>query len=238
MRLPGKATLSLGRQTVIEHVIERVRRSRRLAQVVLCTTTLPEDDALVDVGSRWEVETYRGSLNDVLARFLGAAQTFAADILVRITGDSPLIEPEIIDAAIDAHMAERADYTFTPGLPVGTWVEVFNHAALALAYRLAEDPSRSDDVTLFLRRPEVFRVHEFHAPPEVIAPEVVLALNRPEDYAVLGEIFGALDTAAAPIRLMDAIQYYRSHPHLFALNGQYTPKPTECNTRLILERLP
>ena len=236
-RLPNKATLQLGRQRAIEHVIERAMRSKRLAHVVLCTTPLAEDDALVGLAQAAGIGAYRGSEDDVLARFLGAAQVFAADVLVRITGDSPLVEPVLVDAAIEAHLTTGADYTYTPGLPVGAWIEVFDRAALALAYRLAEDPSRSEDVTLFLRRPEVFHVHAFRAPDDYIAPEVVVALNRPEDYAVLGEIFQALDSATRPVELAEAIRYYRKNPRLMALNGIYTPTPSQCNTRLLLERL-
>jgi spore coat polysaccharide biosynthesis protein SpsF len=237
-RLPGKAVMPLGSLGALEHVIDRAKRAEMLDSVIICTTDQPEDDSLVPIGEKWKIPTFRGSEMNVLKRFLGAADEFGADVMVRITGDSPLVAVEAIDGAVEHHLSMNADYTSCTGLPVGTALEVFNTAAMRLAYTLSEDPETSEDLSFYLRRPEVFNVTRWEPPRELHAPELVMALNRPEDAEVLKAIFEALDVPGGPpFSTAAAIDWLRAHPEVAAINRDYTPKPTVCNTRFVFRHL-
>jgi spore coat polysaccharide biosynthesis protein SpsF len=237
-RLPGKATLPLGSLGALEHVIDRTKRAAMLDSVIICTTDQPEDADLAQIGDKWGIPTFRGSEMNVLKRFLDAADAFGADVMVRITGDSPLVAVEAIDGAVQHHLSVNADYTACTGLPVGAALEVFNTAAMRLAYTLSEDPEHSEDLTFYLRRPEVFNATRWEPPRELHAPELVMALNRPEDAEVLKAIFEALDKPGGPpFSTAEAIRWLRAHPEIAAINGDYTPKPTVCNTRFVYTNL-
>lgn len=235
-RLPDKAVMRLGQRNALEHVLNRSLRAKELDAVVVCTTDLEEDAELVRIGQAIGASGFQGSQNNVLKRFLDAAEAFDADILVRITGDNPLIDPDCIDGAMRCHMEQSVDYTATVGLPVGTGLEIFSTQALKMAYLLAENPQNSEDLTYYLRRPDVFRTWSYTPPDDYIAPDLVLALNRPEDAEVLRLVFETLNPKEGVFSLAEAIAFLRANPEIAERNTDYTPEPTGCDTRLSFKR--
>ena len=95
-RLPGKVMMDLGGQPMLQHVLRRVRAARGVDEVCLATTTLERDDAVAALASSCGVRVFRGSEEDVLARFAGATRWLGADLVVRITADCPLYDPELL----------------------------------------------------------------------------------------------------------------------------------------------
>jgi len=108
-RLPGKVLLDLGGDTVLARVVHRVRRSKMICGVVVATTRDSRDDAIIAECRRIEVECFRGEELDVLDRYQRSALSSAADAVVRITSDCPLIEPEVSDKVIQAFLDQRID---------------------------------------------------------------------------------------------------------------------------------
>lgn len=160
-RLPGKVMKPLIGEPMLARQIERVRRSKAAGRLIVATSTDASDDALVVLCRTLKVACFRGSLTDVLARFQGAAMAFGpTDHIVRLTGDCPLTDPEIIDATIALHIREGADYTSNTGelsFPKGLDVEVFKAEHLKTAEREAKDPYEREHVTPFLyRNPDRF----------------------------------------------------------------------------------
>ena len=153
-RLPGKVLLPLGGRPMIGFMLERVRRAKAVDQIVLATSTDASDDALAEAVAAMGIAVYRGSLNDVLARFAGAAQGRGADVVVRLTGDCPLIDPALIDRAVHHLRSNQLDYV-TNGEPAmypdGLDVEAFTHAALQRAFAQATLPSEREHVTPYMR---------------------------------------------------------------------------------------
>src|SRR6185436_1826848 len=134
---------------------------------------------------------FRGSEDDVMQRFLDAASRESADVVVRITGDDVFIDPAFLDRAVGHHLANNADYTAYPGLPKGMETEVMSVSALKQAHALAEDPSFTEYMTHYIKRPYVFR---FSAMPvdERYRRPFRLTLDTEEDYRLLQAIFGQL----------------------------------------------
>jgi spore coat polysaccharide biosynthesis protein SpsF (cytidylyltransferase family) len=236
-RLPDKALVALGDRNCLEHVVLRCQAAGLARNVIVCTTTLSEDGVLADEAGRLGAQAYRGDVDNVIDRFLGCAARFGTDVIVRVAGDSPLVAPETVDGAIDHLLTERLDYVHTKQLPVGCYVEAFTTAALRRAAIAAVDASRSDDLTFFVGREEINRVGEYVPRPELRRSDLVLALNRPEDLAVLKEVFAHAPSAGPWLTLTEAIDWLDRHPELAASNRDYVPKPTECNVELDPSRL-
>jgi spore coat polysaccharide biosynthesis protein SpsF len=162
-RLPRKVLLPLLGEPMLVRVIRRVARARSLDSVVVATTTLAEDDVLVELGRREDVRVTRGSADDLLDRYVAAAREEAADTIVRITSDCPIIDPAVIDDAIRAFRDAGVDYTST-GLeprtyPRGLDVEVVTRDALERAWGEDTEPTWREHATPYIyRHPERFRI--------------------------------------------------------------------------------
>lgn len=153
-RFPGKVLVDLGGQPMIEYMRSRVLLSPRIDKVVVVTSTDPSDDALAEAMEAAGADVWRGSLDDVLSRFITAADAFGGDVIVRLTGDCPLIDPTVIDAVIDLREVTGADYCSNvapPTFPDGLDVECFTRAALDRAAAGAKSGPEREHVTLWMR---------------------------------------------------------------------------------------
>jgi spore coat polysaccharide biosynthesis protein SpsF (cytidylyltransferase family) len=132
--LPGKALMPLVRAPLIARQIERMARARRIDRVVVVTTVASEDDAIEAAARREAIPVHRGPANDELARLIGALDAHPADHVLRLDADSPLVDPEVLDATLDLHLTEKADHTTnrSPGAawPVGQGAEVITAQGL------------------------------------------------------------------------------------------------------------
>lgn len=162
-RLPGKVLKDLAGDTVLARVVNRTQRARELHQVVVATSVLPADDAIVSECERLGVAFFRGDEADVLDRYYRAAQQFAADVVVRITSDCPLIDPELIDEHIQ-RLRERwnhVDFVSNmghPSYPLGLAVEAMPADVLARMHRMSDTAELREHVTtLAYVQPNLFR---------------------------------------------------------------------------------
>ncbi len=154
-RLPRKVLAPVGRVSLIERLLSQLRGARSLSQVVVATSSDPSDDELAERLSALGYSVFRGSLDDVLARFGAAAREYQADVVVRLTGDCPLHTPDTVDEVVEAFLAAGVDYaTNTEPLtrPDGLDVEVFTRAALERAVAEARAAPDREHVTPYLRR--------------------------------------------------------------------------------------
>ena len=226
-RLPGKSRLPLplgaagDAHTILGHVVSRARRATSVSAVMVATTTQPLDDDLAALAERLGTGVFRGHEQDVLSRFAGAlAQAGPAGTVVRLTADNPALDPTFLDAAVTHHLATKADYTYTTGLPLGTNIEVIGAEALRRAHREASQPDEREHVTPYLRRhPELFRLETLAltVPPAVAA--LRLTVDYPSDYAFLSLLFSALGPAFS---LTDAARLpalLAHHPWLADINA-------------------
>lgn len=194
-RLPGKVMLPLLGEPVLTHILRRAERARSLDEVVVATTTLPEDEAIVELAEAAGRPVVRGSATDLLDRYLAAARDNDAEVIVRITSDCPLIDPELIDLVVDAFRANDVDYAsnmlrpFT--FPQGLAVEVVRRAALERAGREDRDPAWREHATPYIyRHPELFSLHRVAADRD--HAERRWTLDTPDDYALIERIYEAI----------------------------------------------
>jgi spore coat polysaccharide biosynthesis protein SpsF len=224
-RLPGKVMLPLLGEPVLTRVVRRAARATTLDDVVVATTTLPEDDAIVTLASAegWPIE--RGSETDLLERYLLAARSHGADVIVRVTSDCPLIDPEVIDATVLAFRSGGVDYasnTLEPATwPRGLDVEVMSRAALERAGREDRDPAWREHVTPYLyRHPEVFRL--LRVPAEDDHADQRWSIDTPEDYELVRRIYEAIGSDDFGWRT--ALAIVERHPSWSSLNRDVVQK--------------
>lgn len=221
-RLPGKVLMPLAGAPMIVRQIERTLRSRRIDRLVVATSANPSDDVLERTVRREGIEVYRGPLDNVLERFVGALDAYPADHVVRLTADCPLVDPSVLDETIEAHLETGADYaTNTPPRPMfpkGLDVEVMTAGALRRAAAEATSDEEREHVTWGIHtRPDAWRI-AYHSQP-VDEGDVRWTVDRPDDYAFVAAVYDALypkDRAFTS----DAVRaFVRSRPDLIAFGG-------------------
>ncbi|MBO9710210.1 MAG: glycosyltransferase family protein [Caulobacter sp.] len=222
-RLPGKVLADVAGAPMILRQIERLNRSARLGRIVVATSDQASDDGLT---ARLEAEgapVFRGPLDDVLARFVGAMDAFdAGETVVRLTADCPLADPGLIDETLALHEASGADYTSnTPArrsYPKGLDVEVFKAEALRMAAAESHDPYDHEHVTPFLyRNPDRFRIAGLEQPAD--EGEVRWTVDRPDDLEFVRAVYEALYPANPAFTSDDIRAFVRMRPDLIHLGG-------------------
>ena len=187
-RLPGKAMASIGARTLLGHCLARLRIGGA-APVLLATTTNQEDDVLVATAAKYGVAAFRGAADDVLSRFLLAARSVDARLVVRATGDNPAVDIGAPDRVLAALRSTKADHVIEDGLPYGAAVEGVTVDALVRASALARDPADREHVTPWIRRDRGrFRALRIPAPVSVRCPEVRVTVDTHDDLSFMRSV--------------------------------------------------
>ena len=190
-RLPGKVLLDLAGEPMLARVVNRVRRARRVDEVVIATTTEKRDDELASLCAKRGWPCSRGSEQDVLDRYYQAALAHKADRVVRITSDCPLIDPQVIDSVIEGIDLQQSEYssnTIRRTYPRGLDVEAFTFATLEIAWREDKNPAWREHVTQFIvRHPERFGITQLSYDDDHSHRR--WTVDTPEDFALVEKIY-------------------------------------------------
>ena len=222
-RLPGKVLKPLLGQPMVLRQIERLQRSRRIDRLVVATSTEVSDDPLAAVLAGVDVPVFRGSLDNVLARFIGALDAYPADHVVRLTADCPLIDTQVVDAAIDLHLTEAVDYTSntaqTFAFPKGLDVEVVSADALRQAAAVAATAEEREHVTWgFWTRPDQWKIAWLHS-PGADDGDIRWTVDTPDDLAFVTQVYEALYPTAPAFTSQDIRDLIATRPDLAHLGG-------------------
>ncbi len=227
-RLPGKVILPVLGRPLLSYLIERIKSVQLIEEIVLATTTNIDDDILERLAHEEGIKVYRGSEDDVLGRVLKAAESVNGEIIVEITGDCPLIDPEIIDQVIRTYIENSVDYISNNNIksyPDGMDVQVFSLEALKRSSVLTKDQLDREHVTLHIRKnPKLFTIINLIAPQELNYPNMGLTLDEIGDYELIKEIFGNLYPKNHLFLCKEIIDFLNLNPKLLALNNNVTRK--------------
>lgn len=231
-RLPGKVLLPFGGIPALQILVERVRRAKYIDAIVVATTTNAADEPIVELCKQLGVPCWRGSEDDVLQRVLDAGKAAGADVLCELMGDSPFIDPLLIDNTITAHLSGTYDYTsnFFPvnTFPLGFAVQVFPLAVLQRVAQLTNDPVDRAHVSCFIyHNPRLFRLHGVQAAPEVCGADIRVALDTQSDYELMSAVFDALYPHNPMFQAKDVVAFLRERPELLLLNKHVRAKAIE-----------
>jgi spore coat polysaccharide biosynthesis protein SpsF len=228
-RLPGKVLLPVLGKPMLHYLIQRLRAAPSIQAIVLATTTNATDDALAGFAEEEGVLVYRGSEDDVMGRVIGAGEAAGGDVIVEITGDCPIIDPDIVEQAIRMFRQNAGAAYVSNGhirsYPDGMDTQVFRLETLKRSAAMTNAPLDREHVTLHIRNhPELFRAVHMVAPPSLHWPELGLTLDEPADYRLLSKIIETLAPANPLFSCLDTLRLLRKNPYWVAINSDVTRK--------------
>jgi perosamine synthetase len=220
-RLPGKILLPMMDKTMLEQIIRRVRSAGRIDSVVVATTDNRLDDIVEKLCRDKGVECFRADEENVLERFYLCARQYQAEIIVRITADDPLKDPEIIAKALELFEAGDYDYvsnTLEPTYPEGLDIEVFSRHALEKAYLEAGLKSEKEHVTPYIyKNPDRFKLLNFKNDTDL--SKLRWTVDSPEDYLFVQSVYEELYGKPNEIfRMEEVCELLRKKPYLQEMN--------------------
>jgi spore coat polysaccharide biosynthesis protein SpsF len=191
-RLPGKVLEDICGKSALEWLVDRLKLCRTVDDIVVATSTSSSDDILAQWCSQHDITCFRGSEDDVLIRVIEAQRFMKSDIVVEITGDCPLTDPDVVDIGVETFLNNDCDFVTNcsvPSFPQGICVQVFRLADLERMGRESDDPVVHEHVSLLFYDPEVYRVINLIAPGCWRLPDDCRTqLDYPEDLAFLREV--------------------------------------------------
>ncbi|MFA4941309.1 MAG: glycosyltransferase family protein [Patescibacteria group bacterium] len=231
-RLPGKVLLPLAGKPALERIIERLRRSKYLDEIIVATTINDFDNPVVELAQELGVKFYRGSEEDVLGRVLNATQSVKGDIVVEVTGDCPLVDWRLIDRGIEEFFENDVDYAsniVNLSYPIGLDVQVFKIEALVKADREVKDQIERTHVSYYIyNHPEIFNILNWAAEKECTWPDLRLTLDEKDDYLLLSKIYEKIWLENEDFSYKDIIKFLRDNSNLLNINKNVRRKsPTE-----------
>jgi spore coat polysaccharide biosynthesis protein SpsF len=222
-RLPGKVLADIRGVPALSRLVRRLRGAQKLDGVVLATSTAPADDVLESWAADENVPVFRGSEDDVLRRVVDAQKSQGADIVVEVTGDCPLLDPQLIDMGIETFLENECDVVCNvrrPSFPMGADVQVFRLDALDQVERTISDPAVREHVSLhFYEHPELYRIIHLFAPQRWRDPTMRLQLDYEEDLRFIREVYTRLEPSFGDgFGLEEICALCRAHPELPEIN--------------------
>jgi spore coat polysaccharide biosynthesis protein SpsF len=222
-RLPGKVMMKIeNNDTMIDFVINQLNFSKIINKIIVATTTLSEDDKIINLLDQKKINYFRGSDQDVLTRFYECAKFYSLDVIVRITSDCPLIDPEIIDQLITKFLENDCDFVsagFPRTFPQGSAdIEVFSFQTLEKVWLEAKKPSDCEHVCTYIyNNPEKFKIKKIPNPTD--HSNFKWSVDRYNDLKFVQEIVKRIPQR--PILTNYILNMLKNEPQLIDINKNF-----------------
>lgn len=227
-RLPGKVMMPALGRPMLAHLTRRLKAVPSIDKIVLATTVNATDDVLVDFAEKDGINVFRGSEEDVMSRVIGAAELAQADVVVEITGDCPIIDPDLVEQTIRVFMRNNAVYcanSFISSYPDGMDVQVMTLEALKRSFSMTDDPLDREHVSRHIvQNPQLFPHVYLIAPPSLHWPGLGLTLDEPADYELIRTLIENLGKDDFLFGCGDVIRYLRANPQVLKINDMIQRK--------------
>ena len=232
-RLPGKVLLDILGKPVLWHIVNRLSKVIGIDQIVIATSDKTQDDEIEKFCNRYNFDIFRGDETDVLDRFYKASQKYRADSVIRVTGDCPLVDPQIVDALIKLFQDNNYDHcgvvtgagvSGIPNIkrfPDGMDAEIMKIETLHAAYKEASTELQREHVTPFIwQQPERFILGTLY-PRDRDYSQYRLTLDQQEDFELIKQIFGKLWYNSPDFGLDEIIDLLDNNPEFSFGNQQF-----------------
>jgi len=223
-RFPGKILRKLDeKNTILDYVINQSNQSKKLKKIVVATTKLKKDDIIEKKCKNRNISCFRGSVDDVLDRYYQCANEYSFDPIVRITSDNPMIDPEIIDLAIEEFEKGKYDMVTTcnqRSYPHGISVEIFSLNALKESWEKSKLLSEREHVVLYIQNiKNKFRVFDLIHSHNLT--HINCTIDNKEDYALVKKIVEGVNQR--PILMEHIVKLFEKNPELLEINKNSDP---------------
>lgn len=227
-RLPGKVMLKICEKTILTHDIERIKRSKCIDEIIVATTTNTQDDLIYAEARCQGVKGFRGSEENVLDRYYQAAEENNLDIIVRLTADCPLIDWEIIDAAVNTYLRNREQVDYVSNIiertyPRGLDVEVFDFSLLKHLKKISLTLELQEHVTTHVELyPENYRL--MHIKCDSNLEHLRWTLDTTEDFKMIKTVYEKLYPTNPEFSTKDILNLLNDYPEIVEINQHIEQK--------------
>ncbi|MEA3352850.1 MAG: glycosyltransferase family protein [Campylobacterota bacterium] len=228
-RLPNKVLKEINGKPMLAYECERIKRSKKIDDLIIATSTDPSDDAIEDFAYKNDIKIYRGDLSNVLSRYYNCAVEYKQKNetdninIVRVTGDCPIIDPIVIDEVIESFEKFKCDYTsntLEPTYPDGMDIEICKFEALESAYKSAVYKSDMEHVTLYIKNSEEFSKFNYRSKYDF--SHIRLTVDEKEDFELIKIIIENIYDKNPQFSYMDVISFMTKNPNLLFINSNIT----------------
>ncbi|QJD85206.1 cytidylyltransferase domain-containing protein [Cohnella herbarum] len=225
-RLPGKILLPLGESCVLDYVVHRCRLIPNVEEVVVATSTLPSDDRIVAWCDQHKVSCFRGSEEDVLARFYECSLLYDPDYVIRVTSDCPFVDYRLASIFVETMTDNPTDFAVLKGnLPRGLAVEMISMSALKKIYEIGHELRHREHVTYYAYEfADQFTQTMVQVPSDLQYPELRVTMDTEEDYTLCLAIANAF-SGQKDVLSSEVLDYLLRNPDVSALNKHIEQKP-------------
>lgn len=225
-RLPGKILKEVLGRPLLQYQIERIKKVKSIDQIIVATTMKEEDNQIVDFCKEQPILYYRGSEEDVLERYYQTALQFNGDIIVRLTSDCPIIDPNIIENVINYYKQQDFDYvsnTLERTFPRGMDTEVFSFEVLKKAFIEADGLHFREHVTPYLYlNPNIFKLGSIES--DINNSRYRLTVDTTEDFTLIQKIINDLYPINRQFSLEEVIKWLLINPEWAEINRHIEQK--------------
>lgn len=224
-RLPGKVLKQVKGRSLLSYLLERVKKAKKIDKIVVATTTNPIDEAICEEAKKEGVECFQGSEQNVLERYYSCAKKYKPKTVIRITGDCPLIDPEVIDEAIEVYSKHEGEIDYLSNCafrtyPRGMDTEVFSFKVLEEAYQEHKGLFEEEHVTPYIyRHPEKFHLGQVLNKKD--CHHLRLTVDTPEDFELIRIL---IEKLYPQMSLNDIVDYLEKNPELLKINAHVQQK--------------
>lgn len=222
-RLPGKVLMPILGNPMLMLQIERISRAKLIDSIVVATTVSSSDDAIEELCASMNIKCFRGSENDLLDRYYKAAKKNNADYVVRLTGDDPLTDPELINSMIEKMKTGEFDAvtnTIQATFPEGLDLTVLSFQALEQAWYRAKLQSQREHVTPYIfDNPKNFNIHHFKQ--DIDKSELRWTVDYEDDFIFVEKIYSALYPFNKSFSTEDIYELLSNEPSLISINSSF-----------------
>lgn len=224
-RLPGKILKELGNVDVLTYDVERCKQIKDVSEVIVATSTLPQDDPIAEWCEAHHVNYFRGSEEDVLDRYVQCANLYNPDYVMRVTSDCPFVDYEMAGEIVSLMKREKKDIVLLDGeLPRGLAVELISYKALLRIHKVGQEARHREHVTFYAYEfSNEFSNATYKVPENRLAPEFRITLDTAEDYQLLNTVAEYFNNPL--ISSIDVINYLKDHPEIAKINAHIEQKP-------------
>ena len=221
-RLPGKVLLEIEGKPMLLHIVERLKSCRLIDEIIIATSHNAEDDAIAELAKEHSIPVVRGSGDNVLSRFYKAAKKIRADVIVRITGDNPLLDPAVIDRVIREYLkggCDCATNSIIRTYPDGLDIEVFSFEALKKAWRNAQSRIEKEHVTPYIKNSGHFRVKNVTNEKGDLSLNFRWTVDEPRDLEFARAVYKHLYSKGKIFYMKDVLDLLKRHPEIQKINS-------------------
>ena len=226
-RLPGKTMINICGKPILQHLIERISYCKLIDQIIVATTNKSEDDEIIQFCKKLNMIYFRGKENDVLDRYYQCAKKNQADIVIRVTGDSPFKEPDVTDKIIHEIKSDKTlDYvsnTIEPSYPIGIDIEAFRFRALETIWKYGKKPYDREHINAYLyNNQSFFKIKSVKQAIDL--SHMRWTLDTKEDLEFTIAIYNKLYSPEKLFFMNDILKLLEKHPELSIINSHVKQK--------------